>query len=251
MRGEGAVRLALESMVAWTPRSTGKEWFGGRNLHEDTEGMIVVGPWPDKWGWSDEYRNTTGACYTVWHRLDWEGRKGILFIEAMHIATFSEIDPLTISRAMCGIAEYVDWCSNEILYELFGSNRIDEIRDEVEGLRRIDEARRLMRELAGREKQPEPAPRSIVKKKTSPKKRRTLRPSTRFYILTRDEYRCCTCGCKASNETILHVDHRVPVSAGGSDDIENLWTLCAECNMGKGARLLEAMVPAEEKAPGR
>ncbi|OGO41835.1 MAG: HNH endonuclease [Chloroflexi bacterium RBG_16_57_9] len=35
----------------------------------------------------------------------------------------------------------------------------------------------------------------------------------------------------------LEVDHIVPTSAGGSDDIENLWLACRPCNLYKGGQV--------------
>ncbi len=35
----------------------------------------------------------------------------------------------------------------------------------------------------------------------------------------------------------LEVDHIMPVSRGGSDDISNLQLLCFECNRGKSDRV--------------
>ena len=37
---------------------------------------------------------------------------------------------------------------------------------------------------------------------------------------------------------MLHVDHIKPVKDGGDNNITNLITSCADCNLGKGARLL-------------
>ncbi|RLC88792.1 MAG: hypothetical protein DRJ03_01700 [Chloroflexi bacterium] len=52
-------------------------------------------------------------------------------------------------------------------------------------------------------------------------------------VFERDKYRCQYCGTWKN----LTVDHIVPVSKGGSDDVNNLQTLCNECNARKGARL--------------
>lgn len=37
---------------------------------------------------------------------------------------------------------------------------------------------------------------------------------------------------------ILHIDHIIPVSKGGQDEIENLLTACADCNLGKATRIV-------------
>ena len=52
----------------------------------------------------------------------------------------------------------------------------------------------------------------------------------RFLILQRGLYRCRI--CKASGVK-LEVDHIVPLSLGGSNDIDNLQALCVQCNRGK------------------
>lgn len=45
-------------------------------------------------------------------------------------------------------------------------------------------------------------------------------------------YRCAHCG----SDQNLSLDHIRPVSLGGSDDPENLQTLCRSCNSRKGAK---------------
>jgi hypothetical protein len=66
-------------------------------------------------------------------------------------------------------------------------------------------------------------------------RRSSIRPSLRFQVLLRDDYTCGYCG-RSAPDVVLQVDHRTPVSLGGSDDIENLVTACVECNQGKGNR---------------
>jgi len=64
----------------------------------------------------------------------------------------------------------------------------------------------------------------------------------RFRILQRDGFRCRYCGRTGDSPgVVLHVDHVVPVAAGGTTSEHNLRTACEECNLGKSTR---AVVPA-------
>jgi hypothetical protein len=67
---------------------------------------------------------------------------------------------------------------------------------------------------------------------------RTISLPLRYEILKRDSFRCVKCGrSPATTPSVqLHVDHVVPWSEEGPSDATNLQTLCAECNLGKGAR---------------
>ena len=51
----------------------------------------------------------------------------------------------------------------------------------------------------------------------------------RHEVFKRDGYRCRECGA-SKDETILEIDHIIPVARGGTNDIDNLQTLCRECN---------------------
>ena len=51
----------------------------------------------------------------------------------------------------------------------------------------------------------------------------------RHEVFKRDGYRCRECGA-SKNETSLEIDHILPVAKGGTNDIDNLQTLCRECN---------------------
>ena len=51
----------------------------------------------------------------------------------------------------------------------------------------------------------------------------------RHKVFQRDGYRCRECGA-SKDETSLEIDHIVPVARGGTNDIDNLQTLCRECN---------------------
>ncbi len=52
-------------------------------------------------------------------------------------------------------------------------------------------------------------------------------------VFRRDDYTCTYCGHRGTSAS-LEVDHRIPVSRGGSDDAENLTTACRQCNREKG-----------------
>ena len=65
-------------------------------------------------------------------------------------------------------------------------------------------------------------------------RRRTIPKHLRVQVLTRDRYRCLMCGV-SSSQARLHVDHIRPVAEGGTDELDNLGTLCDDCNLGKAA----------------
>jgi hypothetical protein len=53
---------------------------------------------------------------------------------------------------------------------------------------------------------------------------------TRFLVFQRDLYKCRICN---NSGVKLELDHVVPVSRGGSNELDNLQTLCVACNRGK------------------
>jgi ATP adenylyltransferase len=57
----------------------------------------------------------------------------------------------------------------------------------------------------------------------------------RYDTLKRASFRCELCGISA-DERALDVHHIVPRSVGGTDDPQNLPTLCWLCNANKGGR---------------
>ena len=55
--------------------------------------------------------------------------------------------------------------------------------------------------------------------------------------IIRDDYACQKCGAQGGRkgDTQLHVHHIKPVAEGGSDDLENLETLCSSCHRSRHA----------------
>jgi hypothetical protein len=76
------------------------------------------------------------------------------------------------------------------------------------------------------------APGSITNRRTTGRD-----PSLRlrWKVLQRDRFTCCGCGrSPATSAGIeLHVDHITAWSNGGETTLENLQTLCSNCNLGK------------------
>lgn len=63
--------------------------------------------------------------------------------------------------------------------------------------------------------------------------------SLRFEVLRRDKFKCQLCGKSAAEcHVVLEVDHKTPRSLGGDNSLDNLWTLCFDCNRGKAAKEL-------------
>lgn len=59
-----------------------------------------------------------------------------------------------------------------------------------------------------------------------------VRADVRYRVLAAANGRCALCGA-SSSERRIEVDHIVPRSRGGTNDINNLQALCDECNRGK------------------
>ena len=66
-------------------------------------------------------------------------------------------------------------------------------------------------------------------------KREHIPARLRHEVFKRDNYRCRECGA-TNKETTLEIDHIVPVSKGGTNNINNLQTLCKACNRAKHTR---------------
>ncbi|HBR13994.1 MAG TPA: hypothetical protein DD723_00415 [Candidatus Omnitrophica bacterium] len=57
-------------------------------------------------------------------------------------------------------------------------------------------------------------------------------------VLKKDNYTCKKCGrSPGKDKTVeLEIDHIVPVAKNGTNEVDNLQTLCHECNQGKKDR---------------
>ena len=64
----------------------------------------------------------------------------------------------------------------------------------------------------------------------------------RVVVFARDEHRCVYCG---TDEGPFECDHIMPVSRGGTNELENLATACIDCNRAKGDMTVEEWRPSE------
>ena len=69
-------------------------------------------------------------------------------------------------------------------------------------------------------------------KKNNIKKRNPLDLKLRHEVFKRDGYKCVECGA-INKEKMLHCDHIISVAQGGTDEMDNLQTLCDDCNLAK------------------
>lgn len=60
--------------------------------------------------------------------------------------------------------------------------------------------------------------------------RKAISQGLRRTVYERDEYGCVSCGARKN----LSIDHKIPVSRGGTNDLDNLQTMCMPCNLKKG-----------------
>jgi len=76
----------------------------------------------------------------------------------------------------------------------------------------------------------------------------------RSIVLERDDFECQDCGTKvgsaADNVATAEVHHIIPESEGGSDQLENLTTLCPNCHSKKRGKEIGSSGGRPQSNPG-
>ncbi len=99
----------------------------------------------------------------------------------------------------------------------------------LEVLAHQHEQRRIMADLHARE---------LRQRSRSVREELRANRSIAFRVFQRDDYRCRHCGSDGTEPgRDLTVDHMLPVSRGGTNELANLQTLCRSCNSRKGTRI--------------
>lgn len=75
----------------------------------------------------------------------------------------------------------------------------------------------------------EPTPSTVS---DTPRKREDISIRKRFFVMKRDSFSCVLCGA-SGHGVRLEIDHKIPFSKGGDNHLDNLQTLCFNCNRGK------------------
>jgi len=78
--------------------------------------------------------------------------------------------------------------------------------------------------------------------------RRRIPKTTKELLYDKQKGKCNYCGCKLTIQ-YFHIDHKTPLTRGGSDRITNLHLLCGPCNTRKG-NLTDGEFRRKYKLPG-
>ena len=81
-----------------------------------------------------------------------------------------------------------------------------------------------------------PTPPRTMPQRLSAEDRHEIPLKLKSKVHLRDRFRCLACGRTPANDLTveLHADHIIPWADGGKTILENLQTLCQDCNLGKG-----------------
>jgi len=71
------------------------------------------------------------------------------------------------------------------------------------------------------------------------KNKRNIPLGLRYKVLKKNSFKCVACGHSAIDGAKLHIDHKLPFSLGGLTELNNLQTLCSDCNISKSNKYID------------
>ena len=175
--------------------------------------------------------------------LKWATRKPLALYRRLIECATNEgdlvLDPFCGCATTCVAAEQLGrrWIGIDIDHEADNATK-----------RRLEENTGLFSETDGYRENHRP----VTVKKTIPKRNDIQRISDQKmrYALWQNQRRRCGnpyCDSKNVRQVDLHLDHRIPKSRGGPDDMTNRIGLCGDCNRRKGRKAWGAFL-GEERA---
>jgi len=89
--------------------------------------------------------------------------------------------------------------------------------------------------FTGKDDEIESLPLKVVENKG----KRNIPLGIRYKVLKKDNFKCVACGRNASDGAKLNIDHKIPYSLGGLTELNNLQTLCSDCNLSKSNKHID------------
>ncbi len=77
---------------------------------------------------------------------------------------------------------------------------------------------------------------TTLEKYSNNNQRKLMTKELKDRVKTRNNYTCQICGKYMPDEVGLHIDHIIPIKAGGKSIYENLQVLCSKCNGSKSSK---------------
>lgn len=92
--------------------------------------------------------------------------------------------------------------------------------------------------FTGKDDEIENLPLKVIENKS----KRNIPLGLRYKVFKKDSFKCVVCGHSASDGAKLHIDHIKPYSHGGLTELNNLQTLCSDCNISKSNKFIGPVV---------
>ena len=77
--------------------------------------QVEVGPQPNDTKWGRKYKMSALACYPHVKQMNFEQRKTLVFIEAIHLIVRDRCDPDAVHKALLNLEEYQDGLADDLL----------------------------------------------------------------------------------------------------------------------------------------
>jgi 5-methylcytosine-specific restriction endonuclease McrA len=87
----------------------------------------------------------------------------------------------------------------------------------------------------------------LYHRRKKPSRRTKIPMLKRFSIMQRDNFTCLQCGFQDNSGEKLQVDHKIRPKNGGTDEPDNLQTLCLTCHINKSVKEREEDIKKKQK----